>query len=79
MSNLAAKSDQASLKAELNNIDVDKPKTCSCWFKQLSNAVNNEVVIENVYDELVAKANAINTSEFVLKTKYDTDKSKKSW
>ena len=32
----------------------------------------------NVYDELVAKVNAINTSEFVLKTKYDIDKSKKS-
>ena len=57
---------------------MDKSKTCSSWFKWLSNAVNNEVVM-NVYDELVAKVNAINTSEFVLKTKYDTDKSKKSW
>ena len=27
------------------------------------------------YDKLVAKVNAIDTSEFVLKTKYDRDKS----
>ena len=27
-----------------------------------------------MYDKLVAKGNAIDTSEFVLKTKYDTDK-----
>ena len=29
-----------------------------------------------VYDKLVAKVNNIDTSKFVLKTKYDTDKSK---
>ena len=28
-----------------------------------------------MYDKLVAKVNSIHTSEFVLKTKYDTDKS----
>ena len=27
-----------------------------------------------MYDKLVAKVNSINTSEFVLKTKYDADK-----
>ena len=27
-----------------------------------------------VYDKLVAKVNSIDTSAFVLKTKYDTDK-----
>ena len=29
-----------------------------------------------VYDKLVAKVNNIDTSAFLLKTKYDTDKSK---
>ena len=29
---------------------------------------------ETVYDKLVAKVNNIDTSRFVLKTKYDTDK-----
>ena len=28
-----------------------------------------------MYDQLVAKVNSIDTSDFVLKTKYDTDKS----
>ena len=30
---------------------------------------------ETVYDKLVTKANTIDTTGFVLKTKYDTDKS----
>ena len=31
---------------------------------------------KTVYDKLAAKVNNIDTSEFVLKTKYQTDKSK---
>ena len=42
---------------------------------KLSDVVKNNVVKKNVYDKLVAKVNSIDTSEFVLKTKYDTDKS----
>ena len=43
---------------------------------KLSNVVNNEAVKQKpVYDKLVAKVNAIDTSGFVLKTKYDTNKS----
>ena len=42
---------------------------------KLSDVVKNNVVKKNVYDKLVAKVNSINTSGFVLKTKYDTDKS----
>ena len=37
--------------------------------------MNNEVVKKTVYDKLVAKVNFIDISGFVLKTKYDTDKS----
>ena len=33
------------------------------------------MVKKNVYDKLVAKVNNIDTTGFVLKTKYDTDKS----
>ena len=36
--------------------------------------VKNDVVKKFVYDKLVAKVNSIDTSGFVLKTKYDTDK-----
>ena len=41
---------------------------------KLSDAVKNDVVKKTVYDKLVAKVNSIDTSAFVLKTKYDTDK-----
>ena len=49
---------------------------------KLSNVVKNNVVKKDVYDKLVAKVNTIqlndiDTSVFVLKTKYDTDKSLK--
>ena len=43
---------------------------------KLSNVVKNHVVKKIVYDKLVAKVNAIDTSDFYSKTKYDTDKSK---
>ena len=41
---------------------------------KLSNVVKNEVVKKTVYDKLVAKVNNIDTIDFVLKTKYQTDK-----
>ena len=42
---------------------------------KLSDVVKNDVVKKTAYDKLVAKVNSIDTSAFVLKTKYDTDKS----
>ena len=42
---------------------------------KLSDVVKNDVVKKSVYDKLVAKVNSIDTRGFVLKTKYDTDKS----
>ena len=41
---------------------------------KLSDVVKNDVVKKTVYDKLVAKVNSIDTSGFVLKTNYDTDK-----
>ena len=43
---------------------------------KLSDVVKNNVVKKGVYDKLVTKVNNIDTSRFVLKTKYDADKSK---
>ena len=43
---------------------------------KLSDVVKNDVVKKTVYDKLVAKVNNIDTSDFVLKTKYQTDKTK---
>ena len=41
---------------------------------KLSDVVKNDLVKKAVYDKLVAKVNNIATSDFVLKTKYQTDK-----
>ena len=41
---------------------------------KLSDVVNNDVVKKAVYDKSVAKVDNIDTSDFVLKTKYNTDK-----
>ena len=47
-------------------IPVDVNKLCD--------VVNNYVVKKTVYNKLVAKVDNIDTSDFVLKTKYNTDK-----
>ena len=41
---------------------------------KLGDVVKNDVVKKAVYDKLVAKVNNIDTSAFVLKTNYQTDK-----
>ena len=40
----------------------------------MSDVVKNDVVKKAVYDQLAAKVNNIDTNDFVLKTKYQTDK-----
>ena len=74
-SKLAAKFDLASLKAEVDKIDVDKIKTVPIDLSKLNNVVNNEVVKKTMYDKLFANVDDIDISGFVSKTKYDTDKS----
>ena len=41
---------------------------------KLSDVVKNDVVKRTVYDKLVAKVNNIDASDFVLKIKYQTNK-----
>ena len=45
------------------------------YLSKLSDLVQNDVVKKDVYNKLVAKVDNFNTSGFVSKTKYDTDKS----
>ena len=71
-SKLAAKSHLASLKTEVDKIDVDKLNTV---LVDLSNVINNDVVKKILNDKLVAKLKNIDTSGFVLKAKYVADKS----
>ena len=64
----------ANLKTVVNKLDVDKLVPVLVDLNKLKDVVKNEVVKKTVYDKLVAKLNSIDTSAFVLKTKYDTDK-----
>ena len=64
----------ATLKPEVDKQDIDKLVPVPTDLSKLSNIVKNEVVKKDVYDKLVTKVNNIDTSDFVLKTKYNTDK-----
>ena len=67
----------ASLKTEFDKLDIDKLVTVPLDLSKLSDVVKNDVFERAVYDKLeTAKVNNIDTSEFVLKTNYQTDKIK---
>ena len=44
---VAAKPDSASLKARVNEIDIDKIKTIPADLSKLSNVIDNDVVKKN--------------------------------
>ena len=73
-SSFALKSNLASLKTEVDKLDIDKLVPVPVDLSKLSDVVKNDVVKKTVYDKLVAKVNSIDTSAFVLKSKYDADK-----
>ena len=64
----------ACLKTEVDKPDIDKLAPVPVDLSKLSDVVKNDVIKKAVYDKLVAKVNNIDTSEFVLKPKYQTDK-----
>ena len=68
------KTDLASLKTEVDKLDIDKLAPIPVDSSKLSDFVKNDVLKETVYDKTIAKVNNINTSNFVLKTKHQTDK-----
>ena len=74
-SGFALKSNSASLRTEVDKLDIDKLVPVPVDLSKLSDVVKNDVVKKTAYDKLVTKVNSIDTSAFVLKTKYDTDKS----
>ena len=73
-SNFALKTNLANLKTKVDKLDVDKLATVPVDLSKLSNVVKNYVVKKTLYDQLVTKVKNIDTSNFVLKTKYATDK-----
>ena len=74
-SSFSLKTNLANLKAEVDKLDIDKLKPVSTDLSKLSNVVKNDVAKKVDYNKLVNKVDNIDTSGFVLKTMYDTDKS----
>ena len=74
-SSFALKSNLASLKTEVDRLDIDKLKPVPNDLAKLSNVVKHDVVKKTVYDKLLAKVDNIDTTGFVLKATYYTDKS----
>ena len=73
-SNFASKANLASIKTEVDKLGIGKLVRVPVDLSKLSNVVKNEVVKKTVYDKLLNKVNNIDTSGFLLKTKFDGDK-----
>ena len=74
ISSFALKSNLASSKTEVDKLDIDKLVPVAVDLSKLSDVVKNDVVKKTIYNKSVAQVNSIDTSRFVLKTKFDTDK-----
>ena len=73
-SSFGLKTNLAHLKTEVDKLDIDKLVPIPVDLSKLSDIVKKDVVKKTVYNKLVAKVDNIDTSDFVLKTKYNTDK-----
>ena len=71
-SSFAWETNLSSLKTEVDKLDIDKLIPAPADLSKLSNEVKNDVVKKTVYNKLVAKVDDIDTSDFMLKTNYNT-------
>ena len=67
-------SNLANLKTEVRKLDIEKLVPVPVDLSKLSDVAKTDVVRKVVYDKLVARVNNNNTSDFVLKTEYQTGK-----
>ena len=75
-SSFLLKANLTALQTEVDQLDIDKLVPVPTDLSKLSNVVKNDAVKKKTaYDKLVTKVNNIYTNDFVLKTKYETDKS----
>ena len=66
VSSFASKTNLASLKTEVDKIDIAKLTLVPDDLAKLSNVVKNDVVKKTEYDELVTQVDNIDTTGFVL-------------
>ena len=70
VSSFASKANPASLKAEVEKLDIDKLLPIPVDLSKLADVVKNDVVKKTEYNKLVAKVDNIDTTNFVSRTKY---------
>ena len=63
----------ASLKTEVDKLDIDKLVPVLVALSKLSDVVKNDVVKKTQYNNLVTKVDNIDTTNFVKKNKYEKD------
>ena len=73
-SSFAVKTNLASVKTEVDKLDIDKLTPVPVSLNKLRDVVKNDVVKKAVYDKLAAKVNNIDANKFVLKTKYQNSR-----
>ena len=73
VSSFALKSNLASLKTEVDKLDVNELTPVPNDLAKLSNVVKNDVVKKIEYNKLVTKVENIDTTNFVKKAKYEKD------
>ena len=79
VSSFALKSNLASLKIEIDKLDIDKLVPIPVDLSKLSDVVKNDIVKKTEYTKLVTKVDNIDTKNFVKKDESDfEDKSNKT-
>ena len=71
-SEFANKADLASLKSDIDKLDIDKLETVPTDLSELGNVVENDVVKKTVYHKLVEKVNVFEPKKLSKKTGCDT-------
>ena len=69
ISSFALKTNLASLKTEVDKLDIDRLVPVPNELAKLNNVVKNDAVKKTEYNKLVTKVDNIDTTNFVLKTK----------
>ena len=73
-SNFALKTNLVNLKTEGDKLDIGKLAPVLVDLSKQSDVVKNDIAKKYLCDKLAPKVNKIDTSEFVLKTKFRTYK-----
>ena len=71
--NFALKQNLSVLKTEVDKLVIDKLTPVPNYLAKLSNVVKNDFIKKTERNKLVGKVDNIDTTNFVLKTKFEKD------